>query len=157
MTAPAPTTQGPSILAPLDGLDLGPAKKRLVKEGWNVEDVEAAAAEYLKFLALTREYPDEELVPCHDVDELWHAHILHTKRYEDDCTRYVGFFVHHDPDEVDEEGAAPVGSAGTKKPDRTLELYERHFGKPPAMWDGPEKSWVGVLLGKMKKGEKGGT
>ena len=36
-------------------------------------------------------------VPCKLVDELWHAHILDTRAYRDDCYRIFGFFYDHYP------------------------------------------------------------
>jgi len=32
-----------------------------------------------------------------EVDKLWHAHILNTKRYYDFCQQYLGRIVHHLP------------------------------------------------------------
>lgn len=32
-----------------------------------------------------------------DVDDIWHAHILHTRKYAEDCGSYFGYFLHHTP------------------------------------------------------------
>ncbi|GMH94889.1 hypothetical protein TL16_g13029 [Triparma laevis f. inornata] len=34
----------------------------------------------------------------HIVDLLWHAHILHTKKYSNDCKKLCGEMVHHEPE-----------------------------------------------------------
>ncbi|MEO8637821.1 MAG: hypothetical protein ABI430_02890 [Candidatus Taylorbacteria bacterium] len=37
------------------------------------------------------------------VDPYWHAHILHTERYEQFCREAIGYFMHHRPLDHDEE------------------------------------------------------
>lgn len=41
-------------------------------------------------------------VPSEDVDQIWHAHILHTVLYAEFCENVAGKFIHHNPfgDEV---------------------------------------------------------
>ena len=36
-------------------------------------------------------------VPSDAVDQIWHAHILHTVHYADFCQNVAGHFVHHNP------------------------------------------------------------
>jgi hypothetical protein len=45
------------------------------------------------------------------IDEMWHAFLLFTLDYADFCDRHFGFFLHHVPNEDDEEGAPPEESA----------------------------------------------
>lgn len=46
-------------------------------------------------------------VPSPEVDEAWHAFILHTKDYMEFCNSKLGFYVHHIPD--DQEQSALSG------------------------------------------------
>jgi hypothetical protein len=52
--------------------------------------------EYQRFIALTAGYEGIGMLSA-QVDKLWHAHILNTKRYYDFCQQYLGRLVHHLP------------------------------------------------------------
>src|SRR5215813_13464826 len=52
--------------------------------------------EYQRFMALTAGYEGIGMLSV-EVDKLWHAHILNTKRYYDFCQQYLGRIVHHLP------------------------------------------------------------
>ena len=52
--------------------------------------------EYQRFIALTAGYEGIGMLSA-EVDKLWHAHILNTKRYYDFCQQYLGRIVHHLP------------------------------------------------------------
>jgi hypothetical protein len=99
-------------------------------KGWTIAKCDLAEREYRRFLTLNLLYPDEAIVPCGLVDEIWHAHILDTQAYADDCARVFGYFVHHYPyfGMRGEEDAEALWSAY----DQTLTLYEHHFGAPTA-------------------------
>jgi hypothetical protein len=102
-------------------------------QGWTDEYCQRVDLEYRRFLALTREYPDAAIVPSKIIDTFWHAHILDTQAYAPDCQRFFGFFLHHFPyfGMRGPEDAQALGDAY----DQTLELYELHFGPPPAdLW-----------------------
>jgi hypothetical protein len=98
--------------------------------------VPPAAAKFAcnnRFLALNLMYPDQAIVPCGAVDAFWHAHILDTAAYRDDCDRLFGQFFDHFPyfGLRDAQDAADLTTAY----DETLALYRRHFGDlPPGVW-----------------------
>jgi len=52
--------------------------------------------EYQRFIALAVGYEGIGMLST-QVDKLWHAHILNTKRYYDFCQQYLGRIVHHLP------------------------------------------------------------
>jgi hypothetical protein len=84
----------------IDGLDFARMKAKLLhrRDGqWTPETVARAAAGYRQFLKLAAQYPDTPIVPSEEVDQFWHAHILDTRRYADDCERIFGFVLHHNP------------------------------------------------------------
>lgn len=75
--------------------------------------------EYRKFLHLLRRHGSSaRIVPSKDVDEvrrvnamsgihtfwqIWHAHILFTRKYQADCERIFGYYMHHAPSDEGEE------------------------------------------------------
>ena len=118
------------ILDPIKPLDLTLVRTQLLHNGMSEREFAEAESEYRKFLALSRAYPDDILRPSKIVDMLWHTHILYTRKYTDDCSTLVGRYLHHQPDVADP--AATKERAALR--DRTLQLYENHFGKPPEMW-----------------------
>lgn len=102
--------------------------------GWSDEKLDLAQQEYFRFLALCLAYPDEAIVPCRLVDEFWHAHILDTRAYREDCQRLFGFFYDHYP-YFGLNGPQDADNLRSAY-DATLDLYELNFGTPP---DG---SWI---------------
>jgi hypothetical protein len=40
---------------------------------------------------------DPFLPPSLEIDFIWHAHILDTKKYSEDSVRIFGHYLHHDP------------------------------------------------------------
>ena len=59
--------------------------------------VEIAEKEYRRFLTLKAENPNVRLTPTPLMDMFWHAHILDTMSYAEDCERILGRFMHHVP------------------------------------------------------------
>jgi hypothetical protein len=58
--------------------------------------------EYKQFLYLIATNPNRTIVPwSQTLDDFWHEHILDTQKYETDCKKIFGKFVHHDPHIVD--------------------------------------------------------
>ncbi len=79
-------------------LDLERIVLKLAKQpGWNLLRARQAELAYLRFLELRVLYPTTSLVPTLDIDEMWHAHILDTRAYVEDCERLFGSFMHHAP------------------------------------------------------------
>jgi Glycine-rich domain-containing protein-like len=64
--------------------------------GWTFQQIEVAIARYKMFLHLQFLYPNSQLVPTKEIDEVWNAHILtDTRRYIDDCENLYGYILHH--------------------------------------------------------------
>lgn len=101
-----------------------------------------AIREYARFMALGRVFGGE--VPSKVIDEVWHAHILDTRRYAADCERVFGQFVHHYPyfgmgataDSKYGDSALLLRTYG-----RTLTRYVAAFGELP-----PESVWGKVTV-----------
>ena len=85
--------------------------------------------EYRRFLALKHLYPNAALVPSKQVDVIWHAHILDTRAYREDCETVFGRFIDHYPyfGIYGKEDHTLLQEAFTE----TINLYEKHFGTYP--------------------------
>lgn len=82
----------------ISDLDLEPIKFKLVKEdGWALNQVDEIEKQYKGFLFLIGTNPEEAIVPSKFIDKMWHAHILDTRKYAEDCDKLFGHFVHHYP------------------------------------------------------------
>jgi hypothetical protein len=73
-------------------------KYKLMKDNaWNQSDHKEAEEEYMRFLTLRMIHPQAELAPSKLIDIVWHAHILNTEAYHQDCDRLFGKYLHHVP------------------------------------------------------------
>ena len=95
----------------------------------SVEQWDAAEQEYRRFLTLKCLYPAVALVPSKQVDEIWHAHILDTRAYREDCHQVFGRFIDHYPyfGIYGQEDYQELKNAFA----HTVALYEKHFGAYP--------------------------
>jgi len=96
----------------------------LTPEEWNISE-----REYRRFLALKVIHPDTALVPSKQVDAIWHAHILDTRAYREDCQAMFGRFMDHYPyfGINGEEDYKMLQEAFFE----TIDLYEAQFGPYP--------------------------
>lgn len=114
----------------IEQIDLEPIKAKLIDtregKGWTLERANRTERLYKRFLYLCHIYGrTHPIVPTPDIDEMWHQHILDTRKYSDDCERVFGYFVHHYPYfgmRGDSDAAALQDAFG-----RTIELYNQHF------------------------------
>ncbi|MFD0078252.1 glycine-rich domain-containing protein [Streptomyces sp. NPDC127166] len=110
----------------------------------NNPDMDASKAERIvdeaiKFVHAATLFPKVRISPTSEVDEGWHALILHTHPYATLCNR-LGRFVHHYPERPD---------AARHDPDvitRTVALIEQAGYTPDAeLWTGRVGELVGVI------------
>jgi len=113
----------------IDSVDLSQVIERLVLiDKWKRKDAIAACAQYRNYLYLKKKYGHEyELPPSWDIDEAWHAHILHTEDYVNFCDQAFGHYLHHHPH-------SKQGTLSTKQltelfETQTQKLYKKEFGE----------------------------
>jgi hypothetical protein len=150
-TAVAPSLTPTEALERLNGvLDLSKIRTKLADveegKGYSDERLDSMEAEYRKFLALHLAFPDDEVVPCKMVDEMWHQHILDildTHAYEQDCDAMFGRFLHHFPyfGMRGEDDARALCDAYAD----TIERYCEAFGEPP------EGTWISQNASSCKR------
>jgi hypothetical protein len=113
----------------IDALDLSRIRGKLIdpngEYAWADEKADLAISEYRDFLQLIFLYPHERLVPGPGVDEVWHMHVLDTRKYAADCNQIFGYFVHHIPSYGDD--SSPESNAR----ERTVALYQAVFNRTP--------------------------
>jgi hypothetical protein len=98
--------------------------------GWEKSRALRATEQYRRWLWLNAVYGADHLSPSRDVDQVWHTHILDTRKYLEDCAAmFNGRFLHHNPYSGWESEAAE--SAHQSDYRRTAELYAKHFGDIP--------------------------
>lgn len=76
------------------------------ERSWSAEEATRYANDYLDFLSRAISEPSR---PSAAVDAIWHAHILHTRRYRADCHRLAGRFIDHEPAKHDSDDCTPSG------------------------------------------------
>lgn len=114
----------------IHNLDFSMVSKKLQDpdegKGWTPTETDIVEADYKRFLALKREYPEKDIVPNQLVDAFWHAHILDTAKYAKDCEAIFGFFLHHFPyfGMNGPEDAENLKDAFAE----TCQLFSLHFG-----------------------------
>ncbi|CAL4111640.1 unnamed protein product [Meganyctiphanes norvegica] len=79
---------------------------------------------YRQFLTLKKTYPDQFLVPCYDMDIMWHTHQVHPSIYQKDTLAWLGDILPHD-DSVNDRS---TGSRLTTSDNITRNLWTPSFG-----------------------------
>ena len=119
------------VIAAIRALDLEPIKLRVMDpesgEGWTREHSDIVERAYRNYLTMLVKHPEdvEDIVVSKDVDEFWHAHILHTMKYTEDCERVFGTYLHHNP-EVGERTQAVLDKKAVLA-EKTGRLYQQEF------------------------------
>lgn len=126
------------VAAALDHLDLTVVKTRLMDmthgKGWTQEAADRAEVRYKRFLFLTVTRKGH-VVPTVEIDAFWHAHLLATRKYAEDCAEVFGVFLHHDP----QFGIGSVEAQAhlVRSFQETCRIYEEIYGEP--YLDSPEE------------------
>lgn len=111
-------------------VDLTSTLERLVKvDGWLHYQAIEAIRQYRNYLFLRKKYPNEKLPPSYEIDEAWHAHILHTKEYRDFCKKV--FYDREDKylDHWPHIANADSGLALKQAYETTKKLYRKEFNE----------------------------
>lgn len=83
----------------INSLDFNFIVYKMVREqGWLRSCAIQACQLYKNLLFLQKKYGNQyNLVPSEEIDEVWHNHILDTKKYQEDCKLIFGELLHHYP------------------------------------------------------------
>ena len=70
-------------------------------------------------------HPEQKIAAPADIDTVWHAHMLDSVNYTQDCATYFGYYLHHDP---------CIGESDLERTGSTLTAYKTVFGEPSSSW-----------------------
>ncbi|MEX0171775.1 glycine-rich domain-containing protein [Streptomyces sp. LMG1-1-1.1] len=105
---------------------------------WDTDKASRAVVEALKFVSAAALFPQVPISPTSEVDEGWHALILHTHLYATLCSS-LGRTVHHYPERPEAARRDPAVLT------RTMALIEQAGYTPdPGLWVGRREALVGV-------------
>jgi hypothetical protein len=119
------------IVSAIQALDLDPIKVKLMGtdegHGWSREYADQMEVAYKRFLTLLVTHPETTVAPSKEIDKFWHAHILDTMKYAEDCQQVFGYFLHHFPyfGLRGADDAAQLAQAGQEME----RLYQQDFGE----------------------------
>jgi hypothetical protein len=115
-------------------LDFTMLKRKMNEErGWTPEFCEEVESLSRRFLALNVRYPNRKICPTGPIDDFWHAHILDTRAYMQDCDTIFGRYLHHFPyfGMRGAEDQLALDQAFRE----SIELFITHFGIDPTAGD----------------------
>jgi hypothetical protein len=95
---------------------------------WTRRQAFLAIDRYKAFLFVSYLYPEVLLVPTQEIDRVWHCHILHTRKYRQDCEMLFGCFIDHEPEsETWDEGSSEDLDAAFAQTQALLAVFEQYF------------------------------
>ena len=110
----------------IQSADLSSTEDRLTNiDNWPRKTAIQAVGDYRNYLYLRKKYSDQALTPSYEIDEAWHAHILHTREYTKFCHELFGYYLHHDPHIMGQKGDFHQLETSFEL---TQELHKKEFG-----------------------------
>ena len=88
------------VLSNIEKIDFSKINRKLQHDEpkrWSDGVLKVTERSYRQFLALNVLYASETLAVNRLIDDYWHAHILDTKKYAEDCDTIFGKMLHHYP------------------------------------------------------------
>ncbi|MTJ55934.1 glycine-rich domain-containing protein-like [Anabaena sp. UHCC 0253] len=120
--------EGLHFLQKLKQLDLGAIAYKLIcaeeGKGWTKQQTTQALLRYMMFLFLLNLYPNQNIIPTTEIDQVWHHHILvDVNKYIKDCEMLFGRLINHSsyPQSENDINTWQVNL------DKTQELFQKHF------------------------------
>lgn len=92
---------------------------------------------YKQFLYLERVKTKAFLVPCYDIDLLWHTHQLFPTIYWKDTERILGKVLNHDDSTTDRSPGSKLNISYSNTCKFWTETFGEHYHTPGAMYRGP--------------------
>ena len=105
---------------------------------------------YKQFLYLKSKHPDEFIVPCYDIDVMWHSHQLNPWLYKKETMAIVGNLVNHDDNVTDRREGSKLSNSHAMTQKYWKDEFNETFSHFGAMYRGPP---AGGVLYKMTEGE----
>ncbi|HEY9600482.1 MAG TPA: hypothetical protein V6C85_02655 [Allocoleopsis sp.] len=134
------SAQALACLEKLRALDLSAIAAKLMHPengyGWTERQALKAIDCYKAFLFVSYLYPEVLLVPTQEIDRVWHCHILHTRKYRQDCQMLFGYFIDHEPESgVWDRGSSVDLDAAFAQTQALLAVFEQYFNSGRSLAD----------------------
>ncbi|CAL1535156.1 unnamed protein product, partial [Lymnaea stagnalis] len=107
--------------------------------------LESSLVRYKKFLVLKLEKPKMFIVPCYDIDLLWHTHQLYPLLYKEDTEKLFGKIFNHDDSVTDRNEGSKLFNADLATREAWKEVFNENFALFGAMYRGENP--LGKLYG----------
>lgn len=114
----------------------------------NMMFLEAGLTRYKQYLFLKKKHPTVFLVPCYDIDLIWHTHQLHPIDYERVTKSLLGWLLIHDDTDSDRNPGSKLSNAYEETRKLWQEEYNESFIKSGAMYRGDSPKGRLYLLTK---------
>ena len=98
--------------------------------------LESSLTRYKKFLFLRKSSPNSFIVPCYDIDLLWHSHQLHPLSYKLDTIHILGEHFNHDDSVNDRSEGSRLSQSMSETQTMWQELYSEKFSNVGSMYRG---------------------
>ncbi|XP_060588854.1 uncharacterized protein LOC132744229 [Ruditapes philippinarum] len=98
--------------------------------------LEHSVLRYKQFLYIKTKVEQDFLVPCYDIDLIWHTHQLNPVVYKDDMVRIIGYLFNHDDNVNDRSEDSKLNMAGKETSENWRTFYGENFSLPGAMYRG---------------------
>lgn len=99
--------------------------------------LEESFERYKKFLKLRQKYPRQFLVPCYDIDLMWHTHQVNPTAYIHDCLSNFGTILPHDDTDSDRSVESRLSLSFDTTKTLWRDAFQEEYSKPGAMYRGP--------------------
>ena len=112
-----------------------------------------AILRYKMYLYLKQRNKETFLVPCYDMDLIWHTHQVHPVPYQKETTAVLGFVLKHDDSVNDRKEGSKLNNADDVTRRLWQELFKVPFARPGSMFRGnPPKGRLFPLTPRYQKG-----
>ena len=95
---------------------------------------------YKKFLHLKKLFRKEFLVPCYDIDLMWHTHQVHPSSYVRDSEKLLKMILPHDDSDPDRQEGSKLSLAFERTKELWSSTFKEEYEKPGAMFRGDDPS-----------------
>ncbi|XP_059140779.1 uncharacterized protein LOC131928710 [Physella acuta] len=98
--------------------------------------LESSLVRYKKFLYLKTQRPNMFIVPCYDIDLMWHTHQLYPKTYKEDTERLFNKIFNHDDSVTDRNEGSKLYNSDLATREAWKEVFSENFALFGAMYRG---------------------
>ena len=98
--------------------------------------LEHSILRYKQFLFIKTRVEQDFLVPCYDIDLIWHTHLLNPVAYKEDMVRIFGELFNHDDSVNDRSKDSKLDKAGKETDENWSTFYNEGFSLSGSMYRG---------------------